>query len=103
MLQQNLPGYRLRYYEFTQTHLPALLSFMIVDSEELILAFYRAPYLPSEREILLAIRHPEIVQLFQDYYDAIRVGARTLKEGGKTELALLQEIEERVKRMLEVA
>jgi hypothetical protein len=103
MLQQNLPGYRLRYYEFAQTHLPALLSFMIVDSEELILAFYRAPYLPSEREILLAIRHPEIVQLFQDYYDAIWVGARTLKEGDKTELALLQEIEERVKRMLEVA
>jgi len=52
---------------------------------------------------MLAIRHPEIVQLFQDYYDAIWLGARTLKEGDKTELALLQEIEERVKRMLEVA
>lgn len=103
MLQQNLPGYRLRYYEFTQTHLPALLSFMVIDSQELVLAFYRAPYLPSEREILLAIRHPEIVQLFQDYYDAIWLGAKTLKEGDKTELALLQEIEERVKRMLEVA
>ena len=103
MLQQNLPGYRLRYYEFTQTHLPALLSFMVIDSQELVLAFYRAPYLPSEREILLAIRHPEIVKLFQDYYDAVWLGAKILKEGDKKELALLQEIEERVKRMLEVA
>lgn len=101
MLRQNLPAYRLRYYEFTQKHLPALLSFMVIDSSEVILAFYRAPYLPSEREILLAVKHPDIVKLFQDYYDAIWQGAKILKEADKAELALLQEIERRVSRILD--
>ncbi len=101
MLQQNLIGYRLRYYEFTQTNLPALLSFMVVDAREVILGFYRAPYLPSEKEITMAIRHPDVVQLFQDYFDSIWLGAKTLKEGGKIELTALDEIEMRVTRLLE--
>ncbi|NIS83169.1 MAG: hypothetical protein GTO14_23875 [Anaerolineales bacterium] len=101
LLSQDLPGYRLRFYEFTQTNLPALLSFMVVDSREVILGFYRAPYLPSEREITMAIRHPDIVQLFQDYYDSIWLGAKVLKEGDRSERAMLKEIEQRVNRMLE--
>jgi hypothetical protein len=103
MLSQELPGYRLRYYEFTQRELPALLSFMVVDSNEVIFAFYRAPYLPSEREILLAVRHPDLVKLFQDYFDAIWLGAKVLKEGDQARLNQLEEIEGRVRTMFDVS
>jgi hypothetical protein len=96
MLRKNLFGYRLRYYEFTQKDLPPGLMFMVVDTEEVVLAFYRAPYLPAQREIRLAIKHPDIVRLFQDYYDTIWHGAKVLKEGDKVEYSVLEEIRKRL-------
>jgi hypothetical protein len=96
MLDKNLVGYRLRYYEFAKEGLPPLLLFMVIDSEEVILASCRAPFLPSEREIQLAIKHPDIVKLFQDYYDTIWQGAKVLKEGDRVEYATLEEIRKRL-------
>ncbi len=62
---------------------------MIVDSEEVIIGFYRAPYLPTERERRIAIKHPKIVAIFQDYFDTIWKGAMTLKEGDKADYTIL--------------
>jgi hypothetical protein len=59
ILAKNLPGYKLNYYLLTEV-LP-LLEFMVVDSEEVILSFYRFPFLPAEREIRLAVKHPALV------------------------------------------
>jgi hypothetical protein len=86
MLHKNLANYRLRYYQFHHRTTPPLLSFMIIDSQEVILAFYRAPFLGTEDEIQLAIRHPELVKLFQDYYNTIWQGANDLKAGDKSVL-----------------
>jgi hypothetical protein len=96
ILSKNLYGYRLRYYEYTQEDLPPRLQFMVIDSEEVIFAYYRAPYLPIDGEIRLAVRHPRIVALFKDYYEAIWQGAKVLKEGDRVEVDVLQELKERL-------
>lgn len=90
MLSKKAFSYRLRYYLLSQ-EMP-LLTFMLIDSEEVIFAFYRAPFLPAEREVRLATKEPVIVNLFQDYYDTIWQGANILKEGNKTELGKLKSI-----------
>jgi hypothetical protein len=74
---------------------PPLISLMVVDSEEVIFAFYRAGFLPSDKEIRVAVRHPEIVRLFADYYDAIWQGATRLEGSQQRALDLLQEIRNR--------
>jgi len=97
MLSKNSFGYRLKYYEYVnEKEIPSILQFMVVDSEEVIIAFYRSQLLPTEREIRLSIRHPDIVQLFQDYYDTLWQGARTLSNGNRSdELAALHELKQR--------
>jgi len=81
MLRKNLSGYHLRYYEYPAKGMPPLLSFMIIDSEEVIFALYRYPYAPIEEEMRLAVRNPLIVRLFEDYYNTIWQGAKVLKDG----------------------
>jgi len=93
MLKQNLFGYHLRYYQFSADEVPPLLSFLIVDSEEVILALYRYPYMPIEGKVRLAVRNPDIVSLFQDYYNAIWHGAKVLKEGDKVDWKAFEEIQ----------
>lgn len=96
MLSKNYFGYRLRYYELTdEKEMPSIIQFMVVDSEEVIIAFYRSRWLPAEREIRLAVRHPDVVELFQDYYDTLWQGAKTLSENRSDELKALQELEKR--------
>lgn len=92
MLSKNLYSYHLRYYNFGTEEIPPLLSFMVLDSEEVILAGYRSTFLPSEREVRIAIKHPEIVTLFQDYYDTIWHAAKVLKEGNNINHSLLEEL-----------
>lgn len=96
MLKQNLFGYHLRYYEYPAERIPPLLSFLIIDSEEVIVALYRYPYLPITGETRLAIRNPDIVKLFQDYYETIWHGAKVLKEGDRTEWDVFESIKERL-------
>ncbi len=78
MLAKALPGYRLRYYDLTPENLPPLLVMMIIDTDEVILASWGASSHHLERGIQLAIRHPDIVKFFQDYYDAIWHAAKPL-------------------------
>jgi len=83
ILARNIYGYQLRYYDIEHKAAPPLLQFMVIDSEEVILASHRGITLPIENEPLVATRHPEIVHYFQDYYDAIWQGAKIIKDAGK--------------------
>jgi hypothetical protein len=99
ILRKNLFGYRIKYYTYTNhEEIPPILKFMVIDSEEIIIAFYRSALLPKEREIRLAIRHPDVVKLFQDYYDTLWHGARFLKDGNKPEIMVLQDLRERIRQ-----
>lgn len=95
ILSQNLTSYSLKFYDFDKQSAPPLIQFLIVDSEEVMFAFYRWPYLPAEKEVRLAVRHPDIVKLFQDYYDTIWHGARPLKIGNRVEQSTFQELKKR--------
>jgi hypothetical protein len=83
ILSKNIYGYQLRYYEIEHQSTPPLLEFMVIDSEEVILASHRGKTLPIEGEPLIATRQPDIVRYFQDYYDAIWQGAIIIKDAGK--------------------
>lgn len=96
MLKQNLFGYHLRYYEYSAKGAPPLLSFLIIDSEEVIFALYRYPYMPVEEELRLAVRNPEIVRLFRDYYNTIWHGAKVLKEGDRIEWKEFADVQKRL-------
>lgn len=96
MMSKNNFSYHLRYYEYSMGWVPPLLSFMIIDLDEVIFAFYRDPYMPIEGEVRLAVKNRKIVNLFQDYYNTIWHGAKVLKNGDTIESALLQEIRERL-------
>src|SRR6266446_641830 len=75
-LQKDLPRYYLRYYDVAAGSIPPLMQFFVIDSEEVILGFYEFP----EKERYLAVKHPQIVSLFQDYYEKIWSDALKLKE-----------------------
>jgi hypothetical protein len=49
--------------------------------------------MPIEGEVRLAVRNPDIVSLFQDYYNAIWHGAKVLKEGDKVDWKAFEEIQ----------
>jgi hypothetical protein len=93
MVAQDLQGYRLRYYDIPHQQMPPLLSFMLIDSAEVIIAFYRPPY---EDERRLAVKHPGIVRLFQDYYNVIWHRAKVIKEADRVEHGAFQEIRQRL-------
>ena len=82
ILHKKLYGYQLRYYDVDDRKLPPLLEFFLIDGEEVVLSFYRGEKLSKEEELHISIRHPEIVSLFQDYYDAIWQGATVIKDAG---------------------
>ena len=58
-----------------------LLDFVIIDGKEVILALHHHASLPTDREIRLAVRHPDLVALFRAYFDAAWATAHVIKEG----------------------
>ena len=96
MLNKDIFGYRLRYYELSTEGLPPLLLFMVIDSEEVIIASWGSPFFHLEQEVQLAIRQPDIVKIFQDYYNVIWQGAKILKDGDRVERDAIREIRKRL-------
>jgi len=89
-------GYHLRYYEINENQGPPRLGFMVIDSEEVILISYRRPILPVDGEFSLAVKHPGIARLFQDYYNTIWHGAKEIKEGDRINWDTIENIRRRL-------
>ncbi len=88
-------GFQLRYFDIDHTLLPPLIQFTIIDSEEVIFTVHRGRYVPAEPEIHLATRQKEIVQIFQDYFNAIWQQAKVIKATGEpADPQVLQHIRE---------
>lgn len=90
MLKLRMFGYTLKYYLLPEEDLPPLISFMIIDSEEVIIAYYRSPYL--KENMRLALRHPQIVEIFQNYYNTVWHKAKILKDGEAIEKSAMEAI-----------
>lgn len=73
-LGQNLEGYSCAYYEHWTV---PLLQFMLIDDEEVI-------FLSDQYPVYVAVRQPDIVNLFVKYYETIWQQAIPLKIGTQT-------------------
>ena len=72
ILSKGLSNYYLGWCKQTDERSLPLLQFMVIDSEEVILGFYKLRDDELEgRPVLLSIRHSDIVELFQDYYNTM--------------------------------
>lgn len=83
MIKKNLPCYHIKYYDLPVKGMPPFFQFLVIDSEEVIFAFYRYPQQPNAGGLHLSVRHPDIVKVFQDYYESIWLGAIELKQGSR--------------------
>lgn len=70
-VEENAPGYSCAY--FSETQIPPL-QFMVIDKDEVIIL---SDQFPSR----LAVRHPYLVKLFEEYYEEIWKNAVPIKVG----------------------
>lgn len=92
VLKRKLFNYHIRYYEAFSRKMPPPLAFLVIDSEEVILAEYRGHWSGTEGEIGLSIKHPDVIKLFRNYYDHIWHDAEPIKEGDYCNRELLEKI-----------
>jgi hypothetical protein len=83
-LNTGLAGYNVVYYDKVPSESPPRLTFVIVDNEEVF--FYG-------EKMRLAVRHPDIVKYFSQYYEDIWKQGKPLKVTGKIEQDLLEQLE----------
>ncbi len=93
-LKQNLFSYHLKYVEYPLDKFPSLMSFLIVDTDEVILAFYRVE---GKESAHLAIRSPLIVKLFKEYYEELWDFAKWIKRGDTIYWENFEALKERLK------
>ena len=86
-------SYNLAYYDLAHIDNPPRIGFSIIDRDEVILLY-------APESSVLSIRHPDIVQVFQDYFDDLWSNAEKLKQGDQVNDSRLKNIEEKVKQKL---
>jgi hypothetical protein len=81
-LALQLPTHSLRHYHLDRKQAPHMLTFVIVDQTELLLSTSVGSRSGQPTTIHhLTVRQPALVELFQDYFDALWGGLTPIKEG----------------------
>lgn len=80
---------KLYFRYFEPIRQPPLMSFLIIDNQEV---YMRYPHEPGEPEIYLSVKHPEVVQLFAAYFRSMWREATFVSGDDKRKL---EEIERR--------
>lgn len=83
-IKADLYGYSVVYYETPSKDAPPRLSFAILDNEEVFLA---------GQDLRLAVRHPEIVRYFAQYYEIAWRKGKPLKTGRLVDQTHIQDLE----------
>lgn len=83
-LSQDIPGYNLVYYERLPQNSPRKITFVIVDNEEIFLL---------GDKISLAIKHPDIIKYFSEYYERLWSQGKVLKANNRTNQEELKHLE----------
>ncbi|MBI4652128.1 hypothetical protein HY745_12815 [Candidatus Desantisbacteria bacterium] len=86
-------SYHLAYHNLSSLTVP-LISYIIIDNEEVIIGFYKVP---GQKEPLEGIKYmnicnPVLVKFFKDYYDCIWNDAEKLKESTDINMQKINEI-----------
>ncbi len=102
LIDQDLDGYQAGYYNTPHKdeddkndknkYAPPFLQFMIIDNKELIFGHYK----PLGKESFLVIEHPDIVNLFSDYYEALWNDSIKIKLPDYTNKDELEKIKEQL-------
>ncbi len=85
-------GYFAHYFPATSQHHIPVMSFLIIDKEEVVVGFYHTMYVAGEEDRGLVIQQPEIVRLFVDYYDFLWRTSIELNNAAGYESSTLAEI-----------
>jgi len=101
LIDKKYQSYNLGYYDITNVSVP-LVSYVIVDSREVLGWFYRDPGSPSQdKEVYIAITDPHIVRLFKDYFQTLWERSIKLKDGSYVNWELLNKIGEQFHRVIQ--
>ncbi|MBM3127629.1 MAG: hypothetical protein FJ009_03235 [Chloroflexi bacterium] len=93
LIERKHYGYSAAYHPITARDTIPRMSFIIFDSKEVAVFFYLSSHTSSYRELKLSMTYPNIVALFQDYYDDIFGSGIILKDAlsiNRKELAKLE-------------
>lgn len=66
--------YFVKYYEVISNS-PPTLSFILIDDTEVIMHY---PYEPGQAEAFLVIKHPDVIRLFDAYFETLWSNARII-------------------------
>jgi len=95
LINSKLYNYRLHCYIFNEKIDITPVGFMIIDSSELILVLYNSSsYTLSINAHRLLIKHPDIVNLFAEYFNSIWIEAIPLLEGKRVNIEILKKIQQ---------
>lgn len=95
LIEKGYYSYHLGYYDISENKVP-LMSYIIIDSNEVMLGFYRAPQLPSEGEVYLSVTQPDVVRFFKDYFDTLWIGSNKVKEATIINRNLINQIKQKL-------
>jgi hypothetical protein len=93
-------SYHLAYHDISSMDVP-LISFIIIDSKEVIIGFYRILGVVRALEgiVYLSIQNPLMIKFFSDYYGKIWAKAEKLKEANTVKIKRLEEINNKIHQM----
>src|SRR5271165_221939 len=97
LIKKGYYSYHLGYYDISAVKVP-LMSYIIIDSSDVILGFYRVPLLPSEGEIYISVTQPFIVKFFKDYFETLWAGSTKIKEANIINSSVLNNVKNRLNR-----
>lgn len=95
LIEKGYYSYHLGYYDISENPVP-LISYIIIDSKEVVLGFYRVPVLPLEGEVYLCITQSILVRLFRDYFETLWTGSTKVKEADWVNKDLISQIKKKL-------
>ncbi len=91
LIEQDCASYHLGYHDTSLSKVP-LMSYIIFDSEEVILGFYKKSVFPASGETYLSIKDPNVVRIFTGYYETLWQESVKIKEGDVLNLNVMAQI-----------
>ena len=91
LIKKGYYSYHLGYYDISKNPVP-LISYIIIDSKEVVLGFYRGP----EGEVYLSVRQFDLVKLFESYFETLWDRSTKVKEADWVNEDLINQIKKKL-------
>jgi len=91
-------GYHLGYIDISLIKIP-LMSFIIIDSKDVIIGFKKVEGVIQPSNIYISITDPNIVGFYKSYYNDLWNSATKIKESSSVNTKLLNEIRTQINKL----